>query len=128
MPSVTIGLGVLLILLGIGGYFGLGRVSITALIPTFFGLPLFILGLLAQKENLRKHAMHAAATLGLLGFLGSARGLPNFFILITGGDVARPKAVIMQSIMAILCVVFTGLCGKSFIDARRQREAAANQN
>ena len=62
MPKITIGLGILLILLGLGGYFGTDAKSFTALIPAFVGVPLLLLGCLALKDNLRKHAMHAAVT------------------------------------------------------------------
>ncbi len=57
MANVTIGLGIVLLALGLGSYFGTGRTSVTALIPAFFGLPLLALGWLALKENVRKHAM-----------------------------------------------------------------------
>jgi len=44
MPSVTIALGVVLIILGLAGYFLTGAVSVTALIPAFFGLVLAVAG------------------------------------------------------------------------------------
>ncbi len=47
MANVTIGLGIVLLALGLGSYFGSGRTSVTALIPAFFGLPLLVLGWLA---------------------------------------------------------------------------------
>ena len=68
--------------------------------------------------------MHLAAALALLGFLGSARGLGGFFSLIGGGEVARPAAVISQTIMALLSVLFVLSCVKSFIDARKNRTQA----
>lgn len=65
--------------------------------------------------------MHVAAIVGVLGFLGSARGLGNLIPLLAGQEVARPGAVIAQSIMAILMLIFTFLCVRSFINARRNR-------
>ncbi len=47
MAKITIGLGIVLIALGFGSYFGTGQASVTALIPAFFGLPLLLLGLVA---------------------------------------------------------------------------------
>ena len=125
MPKITIAYAVTLILLGIIGYFVTGMVSVTALIPMFFGLPMMVLGMMAKNPGRRKHFMHVAAALGLLGFLGSARGLGGFFTLIGGGEVARPGAVISQTIMAILSLIFVLLCVKSFIDARKNRSQPA---
>ncbi|WP_297838489.1 hypothetical protein [Ignavibacterium sp.] len=48
---------------GLYGYFGISSESITALIPTFFGIPLLILGWLGLNEKYLKHTMHGAAVL-----------------------------------------------------------------
>ena len=63
MAKITIGLGLVLIALGLGSYFGTGQASVTALIPAFFGLPLLLLGLVALKERMRKNAMHMPPSL-----------------------------------------------------------------
>lgn len=106
MAAITIGLGVLLIVLGLGGYFGSGRVSKTALIPTFFGVPIFALGLAALREDWQRNALYVAAALALLGFLGAGRGLTGLWKLLSGGEVKRPAAAIAQSVMAVLCLAF----------------------
>lgn len=124
MANTTIGFGIVLIVLGLGGYFGTDRVSLTALIPAAFGLLLVIFGTLARDEKRRKMAMHIAVTVGLLGFLGTVSGLVKLPTLLSGGEVARPAAVISQSIMAVLMAVYVGMCVKSFIDARRRRAGA----
>jgi hypothetical protein len=124
VANTTILIGAVLIALGLVGWFGSGGASVTALIPAFFGVVLLLLGVVARKEQYRKHAMHAAVIVGLLGFLGSARGLVQLPALIAGAEVARPAAVIAQSIMAVLTGIFVALCVKSFIDARRNRAAA----
>ncbi len=124
MAKITIGLGLVLIVLGLGGYFGTGREHGTALIPALFGLPLLILGLIALKERMRKGAMHVAVVIGLLGFAGTVSGLMKLPLLLTGGDLARPGAVAVQAAMAIVCFVFVLLCVWSFIKARR---ASADQ-
>ena len=71
MSSTTILFGVLLTALGVAGYFLTGAVSPTALIPTWFGLPLVALGYVSRSEAMRKHAMHAAATIALVGCGGA---------------------------------------------------------
>ncbi len=123
MAKITIGLGFVLIALGLGSYFGTGRASVTALIPAFFGLPLLILGLVARNERRRKTAIPIAVGIGLLGFAGTVTGLTKLPVLLTGGELARPAAVAVQSAMAIVCVIFVLLCVGSFIKARRASAA-----
>ena len=123
MAKITIGLGLVLIALGLGGYFGTGRESVTALIPAFFGLPLLILGLIARNERRRKTAIHIAVVIGLLGFAGTVSGLMKLPVLLTGGELERPTAVTVQNAIAIVCLVFVLLCVWSFIKARRASAA-----
>lgn len=119
MPKLATVLGIIFILLGLFAYFGLSAESVTALIPTFFGIPFLILGLLGQKENLRKHAMHAAAALAVIGFLGTVSGLIKFISMLGGTEVERSSAITVQALMSVLCLLFVVLAVKSFIDARR---------
>lgn len=121
MAKLTIAYGVFFILLGPYGYFGISSESITALIPTFFGIPLLILGWLGLNEKYLKHTMHIAAVLNLLGFAGTVSGLVKFVKMLNGAETARPAAVTVQAIMAVLCFVFLVLAVKSFIDARKNR-------
>jgi hypothetical protein len=103
---VTSGLGALLILLGLGGYFGSGRVSKTALIPAFFGVPILALGLAALRADWQEPALYGALGLAALGFLGSGRGLPGLARLLSGKEVKRPAATVAQSVMALLCLAY----------------------
>jgi hypothetical protein len=119
VARITIYVGGFLIALGLIGYFGTSMVSWTALIPAFFGLPLVILGVLALQEGWRKHAMHAAVVVGLVGFLGGAFSFLR--PLLSGGEM-KPMAATMQALMALTCAAFVGLGVKSFIDARRARK------
>lgn len=123
MANVTIGFGLALAALGVGGYLATGRASLTALIPLAFGLLLLVCGMVARREPLRKHAMHAAAVLGLLGFLGPLRVLPQMLALLGGGAVPHRAAVLDQLLMMIVCGVFLALCIRSFVAARRARAA-----
>ncbi|MEM8963406.1 MAG: hypothetical protein AAGD38_18130 [Acidobacteriota bacterium] len=125
MPVITIVYGLILTLLGIGTYFGLGKPSVTALIPTFLGVPLIFCGGLARNEKFMKHAMHLAAVISLLGFLGTLRVVPLLFTWIGGGEVERPAATVSQAVVLVLSLVFLILCVRSFIAARKAREAGA---
>jgi hypothetical protein len=113
--------GVVLIALGVIGYIGTAAVSITALIPAIFGAVLVLLGWLALTERYRKHALHLAVVIALVGFLGAVPGLIGLLNLISGAEVQRPAAVVSQSLMAILMAVFVGLCVRSFVETRRAR-------
>jgi len=118
MAKTAITFGILLTLLGLIAYFGISSESITALIPAFFGVPVIILGWLALNEKYRKHSMHIAAALMLLGFIGT--GMRVFPQLV--GEIANPSAFTVQLIMTLLCLIFIILAVKSFIEARRNRE------
>jgi len=121
MAKFSIAFGIMLIILGLISYFGISSESITALIPTFLGVPVLILGFLALNEKYLKHSMHAAAVLMLLGFAGTVSGLIKFFRMIGGEVFERPSAITIQAIMAVLCLIFLVFAIKSFIDARRKR-------
>jgi hypothetical protein len=119
VSTITLFCGTLLIAVGALGY-GLQDTdprSRTALIPAGLGVVFIILGLLARKDSLRKHAMHFAALLGLLGFL-----MPAWRVIVgLGNEEVRPLARRTQMAMAAVCLVFLGLCINSFIQARRAR-------
>ena len=118
MPSTSIISGILLILLGIAGYlFSVadGNTSLTALIPAVFGVLLVILGFVAkQNENLRKHLMHAAVLVALIGFL-----IPTVRLAGNAGNLQISLAVLSQGLMALICLFFVILSVQSFINARR---------
>jgi hypothetical protein len=117
MTATTRLFGIILIVLGIASYTVTGRTSVTALIPAIFGAVLVICALIARKESARRHAMHAAVAVGLLGALASlGRALPA----VIAGDAGRP-AVISQLVMAVVLLIYVGFGVQSFIAARRAR-------
>lgn len=126
MPWTAIFSGVLLILIGIGGYayeMANDSASPTALIPSVLGLILAVLGFVAKgREKLRKHLMHGAVVVGLLGFLATVSSFLKIPALFSG-TAGRPAAVVAQFATALVCLVFVTLCVKSFIDAQRNRAA-----
>lgn len=122
MSRVAMLFGVIFIILGLVAYFGISSESITALIPAFLGLPMLILGYIAQNEKYLKHAMHGAAVLALLGFGGTVGGLIKFFRMIGGEQFERGSAITVQAIMALLCLIFLVFAVRSFIDARRNKK------
>lgn len=125
MARLTRVTGIVLIVLGIVYFVMTGSAHKTSLIPTWFGLALFVCGLLANTEDAKKRMlwMHIAVTVGLLGFLFPAfRGGMALAHSATLTVVQRTAAQ-EEMAMAAVCAVFTALCVRSFIAARRGRTA-----
>ncbi len=121
MPGITRLFGLILIALGIASYTLTGRTSVTAMIPAFFGAAFLVCAIVARKEAMRRHAMHAAVALGLIGALAAlARGVPGA----AGGNATRP-AVMAQLAMGVLLLIYVALGVRSFIAARRARQSSA---
>lgn len=117
MAKVTIVFAILLIALGLAGYFGTGAAHPTALIPTWWGVALGIGGLLAisPSESRRKIFMHINVTVGLLGFIGA------LVVAIQGYMAPSPDMIAFAAklTMAGLLLIYVILCVRSFIAARR---------
>jgi hypothetical protein len=121
MAKVTILFGLLLIMLGVIGYVGTGWRAPTALIPTYVGIVFTILGFLARRGSPKRRMlmMHIAVTLGVLGFLGTAKSIWDFIEMRRGHMMARPIAVEDKAVMALMMLIYVLLCVRSFIKARR---------
>jgi O-antigen/teichoic acid export membrane protein len=128
MARVTIIYAVALILIGVIGYLGSGMVSVTALIPAFFGIVVLVVGLVALNEQRRKMAMHIASVLGLLGFIGTVSGVFSVIDMLSGHQLARPGAAVSKALMAIVSLVYFLLCLWSFISARLLRRNNSSGN
>lgn len=118
MPVNAIIFGVILIVIGGVGYVhGMmnEKASITALIPAFFGIVLAGLGAAASaSEGMRKHIMHVAVTVALLGFILTAGRLVSKI-----GELSMSAAVVSQIAMAAICLIYVVLSIRSFIAARQ---------
>ena len=114
MPIITVAFGVLLVIQGVGFYIFAGSKSMTALIPTLVGLPILFLGILAFMESARKHAMHLAAALAMLGFVAAVGRMAS-------AGLSMSPAGISVLTLALLTGGFLILCIKSFVDARRRQ-------
>ena len=124
MARAAILFGALLIVLGLVGYLApdtLGtndptKSSATSLIPAGIGAVLLLCGLIVEfKPSTRKHVMHLAAAVGLIGALGGIMPL-------TRGPFDLEKASVRSGLlMIILCGLFVVLCIRSFVLARIAR-------
>ncbi|MEM1062684.1 MAG: hypothetical protein AAGJ97_10215 [Planctomycetota bacterium] len=125
MARVTIIFALLLIGAGVATISAAEKKSPTALIPAFEGILLLGLGAAAAaKPGARKHIMHGAATVGLLGVILPLSRLPKAIFPAEGSD---PKALVAASLaaMAALSAGFVVACVDSFIRARAEAKEAA---
>jgi len=114
MPTLVLSIGALLVALGGYTYFGSASRSAMTLIPAMLGVAIVVLGLLALQDGLRKHAMHGAAALSLLGVIGGIGPLAM-------GGTARFPPLMMQGTngMMILSGILLVAAVRSMIMARR---------
>lgn len=122
MAKATIVFAILLIALGLVGYFGTGAIHPTALIPLWWGVALGVFGILAISPNAgrRKLFMHINVTIGLLGFIGAVVvAIQGYMHATSAGMAPDMPALISKLTMAGLLLIYVILCVRSFIAARR---------
>jgi hypothetical protein len=143
MPKWALIFGALLVTVGLVGYLGAdapagsaadavtttgaeGAVSPasakTALIPALVGMALVLCGTIGLMPDARKHAMHVAAGVALLGFLAAAGRIGMTIGKLMQGDISRASYFLIG--MALLCGAYVFLSVQSFRNARRERERA----
>lgn len=119
MTNLTRAAGATLIVVGVVAYVATAAASPTALAPAVVGLPVLVLGLLAGRETVHRHMIHAALVVALLGALGT---LPMVFDLLTGDTGA---AQVTSTVTAVICLTYVALGVRSFVAARRARETTS---
>lgn len=131
MPFLAILIGAILVGIGLQGYYDFGdflgveKSQPTALIPAAVGGVLVLLGLIGMAGGgARKHSMHLAAMVGLLGFAG-ALYRPVLGMVNQTFDFNNVPTR-LQLAMAGLCLAFVLMCIQSFINARRVRGFGGN--
>ncbi|WP_420120288.1 hypothetical protein [Nakamurella sp.] len=118
MTTITLAVGAVLTVLGIAGYALTGAASLTALIPSLVGVLILVCGLLARQEKLRRHAIHGALAVALLGALGSLMNVVKIG-QVFAGTAERPTAIVVSTIMFLVLVAYVALGVRSFVAARR---------
>ena len=124
MAKIAVLFGALLIgvTIGVIAYNG-GYKSFTVLIPSIIGGIIGVCGVLSFNEKYRKHAMHAAVTVGLLGaFACIGQGTGQLMKLGTENQPSIDKLASVWT-TGVLCIIFVVMCVQSFIAARKAREA-----
>ncbi|MEM6737644.1 MAG: hypothetical protein AAF620_16395 [Bacteroidota bacterium] len=107
---------ILLITLSAWGYIDSETPSFTALIPAIIGAALLICNPGVKKEN--KIIAHIAVLLTLVVGIGLFRPLMGVVERANALGILRVSVMLLSTVFAIVFFV------KSFIDARRKREAA----
>ena len=119
MTTTTRLVGMILVVLGLVSYVGTGRTSVTALIPAFFGAVFLIMAWVARNEATRKHVMHAAMVVALVGIAGTAsRLVPG----IANGTLDLGRPAVWAQLLTVLVLVWYLVKGiQSFRAARLAR-------
>ena len=120
MESVSIIYGIFLIIWGVAVSFISGSNSLTSFIPSIFGLPILLFSFLTFKfPSKKKLFMHIVVSFGLIVFIG---GLDFSRGLLKGTSFNNMWADTSKLMMLITGLIFTFLCVKSFIFARKNRQ------
>ncbi|HIG81513.1 MAG TPA: hypothetical protein EYQ62_07740 [Verrucomicrobiales bacterium] len=121
MHRWTILFGLLLVAIGLGGYYFADAKQPMALIPAVLGIAMFVCGVVAAQGAMRRLAMHVAALIGMIGFVGP---MVTIFNDIT--NTANTAEVLAKGLTSALCLMFVLMCVNSFLEARRARTAGMN--
>lgn len=122
MPATTRLVGIILIVVGVVAWLAAGADSPTALIPAALGLLLLVLGVVARRESARRHAIHAAMLVAIIGIAGTAMNLGDLPQLFSG-DAERPLAIIASAVTALALLIYLVMGIRSFIAARQSSAA-----
>lgn len=123
MAKTTIGLSIILILLGVIGWLVTAMASWTALIPAILGVVLLICGIIGLRSP--KIGVHIALVVALLGVIGTFMNVLKLGELFAG-TAERPTAVIVSTITFVLLIVYIVAGVRSFIAARRNKSASSS--
>ena len=115
MHRWTIQFGLLLVATGLVGYYFAEAKQPMLLIPAMLGIAMFVCGVVAAQVAMRMLALHVAALIGLIGFVGPVATLFK--------DAANTAAVLSKGFTSSLCLMFVMMCINSFLEARRARKA-----
>ncbi|GAA0239979.1 hypothetical protein ACFFQF_30270 [Haladaptatus pallidirubidus] len=116
--TLCIVLGLILIILGTSAYVLSDFASITALIPSFFGVLIAFLGVIGRQTERDRPAVYGIGILAALGVLGSTRGIPDIIALLTGEPVESVIAAVSQGAMIAICLVLLAIVGMYVLDTR----------
>jgi len=127
MTGLTFVVGGILTATGVIAYLVSDTSSMTALIPSALGVLLLAAAVISRAPNARRHAIHAALAVAVLGVAGTAMNVMKFGELLSG-TAERPNAVIASTVTFVVLLVFLAAGIASFVKARRSRAAQEPTN
>lgn len=119
MPLITIGFGVLLMVISIGTYVMADEAGFGALLPAILGL--LILGCGAGsivKKEQRKNLMHVAVLLATVGILVPLIGIILFIAELNKNEALELVRIVL---VTLACGAYLYFAIQSFITARKAR-------
>lgn len=127
MTGLAFAVGGILTATGLITYFASDASSMTALIPAALGMLILIAAFVSRAPKARRHALHAALAIALLGIAGTAMNVMKLGDVFAG-TAERPNAVIASTVSFIVLLVFLAAGVASFVRARRNRAAQTPMN
>lgn len=112
MAQFTTLLGGMLIILGVISYFATGGVSITALIPSFFGFVIGLIGASARNKKSLKRPVGIVSLLALVGLFATVDGVIDLFTEISGQAISK-------ALMAIFCLLYLIIAANWFLNSKQ---------
>ena len=108
MAKLTIGFGILLVLLGVFGFVATGSAHPTALIPSAIGLFFVLFGVMVNTDDSKKRMlwMHISVTVALLAFIGTIPADIDTIRIARGMVLPHPVAVLEKGAMSLLCLLY----------------------
>ena len=98
--------------------------SPTLFVPMMLGIPVLFCGVVALNPHRRKHAMHTACVIALLGAFGGGARAVFCMVEFAGGNGIDGYGLNVIIGMSLICVVFVVICIISFIQTRRRKAAS----
>jgi len=124
VSRLTLGYVAALIFLGVIGYFATGRQSVTALIPAFFGVVVWVVALILARSSNPTPYVWTMLIIGIVGIAATISGVPKAISMLTGETIARPAPAISQSIMAMISVAYAAIIALTCTRNKPSRRAA----
>ena len=106
MIMLTALYGAFLTALGLFAYFGINSESITALIPTFFGIPILIIAALQARGQILQIGLVISIILAAIGFFATIPGVLKVPAILGNAAVDRPEAAMVQATMSLLSLLY----------------------
>ena len=130
MARYTLITGLLLVLLGLYGYFSYN--TITVLIPAFIGTLIAFFGFMAFNEKRKRLFIHIAIVVVVVGLSASAKSLPSIpglfdcfnnpaLDIVSCPKFQRPLAELFKSIMSLVLIPYMLVSITFFIKSRLSR-------